>query len=188
MDWGHWAVVAGAITAIIAVITNFLGILERLGSLLAKIRALFARRPAAPAGMPARTVVPIIQPRINALWWHIGRMGSLPGMQFCADFNVTNAWDRDIRLAGATLRVRHQIFSRKTVQGTADVKDLQSQYSGNYPIPPNEMTWVRAHFMYPEKKPPRVGDLIADVAIIDQFNNHHWVRGLRFKNTERMLQ
>ena len=114
-------------------------------------------------------------------------MGDLPGMQVVADFNVTNTWKKDIRLAGAPLRFRHRIFFHRLVRGDTGVKDLSSQYSGNYRIPPNEMTWVRVHFMYPERKAPEVGDFIADVAIIDQFNNHHWVCKLTFKNTERML-
>lgn len=67
------------------------------------------------------------------------------------------------------------------------MKDLRSQYSGNYPIPPNEMTRVRVSFHFiPKNREPNKRFKV-DIAIIDQFDNRHWLKGLIFKHVDAMI-
>jgi hypothetical protein len=76
---------------------------------------------------------------------------------------------------------------RKQWRGDASVKDVRSPYHGRYAIPPNEMTAMRVHFTVPNVARVESKPLVADVIVIDQFNNEHVVRGLVFKNTNHML-
>ena len=138
--------------------------------------------------VPQRTVVLVQMPQINALWWAEGSMGDRPMLQVVGDFNVTNIWSNDIKLAGAILKYKHCLILSRTARGDAAVKDLQSVYSGTYPIPPNEMTWLRVSFHFrPKGKMPK-GVFKASVAAIDQFGNHHWVSDLRFKHVNAMYE
>jgi hypothetical protein len=107
-------------------------------------------------------------------------------LQIVGDFNATNVWTDNVRLAGALIRYKRWGISR-TEHGDVSVKDLRSQYSGNYPIPPNQMTWVRVSFHFVPKHREPGKRLKADIAIIDQFDNRHWLKGLVFKNINAML-
>ncbi|GAH97605.1 unnamed protein product, partial [marine sediment metagenome] len=138
------------------------------------------------ASFPRQTITAIQQPRINALWWSMGTLGDKPMLQIVGDFNATNVWSANVRLAGALIRYRRWGVLLRTERGDTSVKDLYSQYSGNYPIPPNEMTWIRVAFHFvPRHRAPKPW-FKADVAIIDQFGNLHWIRGVTFKHVNAM--
>ena len=49
------------------------------------------------------------------------------------------------------------------------------------------MTRVRVsfHFVLKHREPRK--RFKADLAVIDQFNNHHWIKGLVFKHTDAMF-
>ena len=182
MDWVAIGAVAAVVLTATTVLLNALGILEKAGSLIAKIWATLFGGKAASGHPPKRTLV-VIQPQPHVLWWHMGSTGGQqprPLMQISADLRVTNIWNSDIRIAGAAIRFRQRLVFRRLERGDALVKDLRSQYSGNYPIPPNAMTRVGAHFML-DRPARKVGKyLVADLALVDQFNNYHWLRSLRF--------
>ncbi|MCA8290016.1 hypothetical protein [Burkholderia vietnamiensis] len=184
-----WAV----ITAWIAGIASVAGVLANIGKVVSAIAQAFAwcrarlgGKEQAP-GLPKRTVVAIQEPRINALWWSLGSMGDKPMLQVVGDFNTTNVWTDNVRLAGALIRYRRWGILSRTERGDTMVKDLRSQYSGNYPIPPNHMTHVRVsfHFVLGHREPGK--RFKADVAIIDQFDNRHWLKGLTFKSVNAMF-
>jgi hypothetical protein len=151
---------------------------------------LLRRAPATPDGVPSKTVAIVQQPRINALWWSEGSMGDRPMLQVVGDFNITNVWSNDIKLAGALLRYKRWFVLTRTIRGESSVKDLQSVYSGTYHIPPNQMTWLRVsfHFIPRDGMPRGVAVLKASVAVIDQFGNHHWTKRLSFKHPSAMLE
>ncbi|MFM0729333.1 hypothetical protein PQQ52_02400 [Paraburkholderia sediminicola] len=181
------------ITAGIAGITSVMGVLANLGKIISKVthalawcRARLAGNDHA-AGLPTKTIVAIQQPRINALWWSMGKMGDKPMLQIVGDFNTTNVWTDNVRLAGALIRYRRWGVLSRTERGDTTVKDLRSQYSGNYPIPPNEMTRVRVSFHFlPKHREPNKRFKV-DIAIIDQFDNRHWLKGLIFKHVDAMF-
>jgi hypothetical protein len=129
-----------------------------------------------------RTIVAFPQPRFNALWWSKGSLRDKPILQVVGDFNITNIWSKNVRLSGAVLRYKRWLIFSHEVRGDASVKDLASQYSGNYPVPPNAMTWLRVQFHFTIRRKFPTKDFIADVAVVDQFNNYHWLTKLRFKN------
>jgi hypothetical protein len=191
MDWVQIGVVAGTLVTLTTIILNSFGILGKLVAFFRSVCTRFRGQPQSisnASDVPLRTIVAIPQPRFNALWWSLGKAGDIPMLQVVGDFNVTNTWSKDVRLAGALLRYRAGVLSRRVVRGDLLVKDLQSAYSGNYPIPPNAMTWLRVSFDFPSQFRGSQRDLVVDVAVIDQFNNQHWVKGLRFKHPDVALR
>ena len=147
-----------------------------------------SRTPTQPDEVPSRTVIVIQQSRLNALWWSEGSMSGKPMLQVVGDFNVTNIWSKDIKLAGALLKYKRWLFLTRTVRGDSSVKDLTSVYSGTYRIPPNQMTWLRVSFDFIPRDEMPTGVLKASVAVIDQFGNHHWIKNLSFKHPDAMLE
>lgn len=189
MDWGQISVVAGVLVTLTTLALNSLGILGRLFAFVRSIWKSIGHSPQSVSGsldVPPRTIVVIPQPGFNALWWSLGKVGDAPILQVVGDFNVTNTWSKDVRLAGALLRYKQCFLFSRVVRGDSSVKDFKSVYSGNYPIPPNGMTWLRVSFHFSSRVGSTGKDLIADVAVIDQFNNHHWLKGLRFTHPGKM--
>ena len=194
MDWANIGIIATAVLTISTIILNSLGILEKFGSVIATMfqsfTKLFKRTSNLPENIPSKTIAIVQQPRINALWWSEGSMADRPLLQVVGDFNVTNIWSKEIKLAGALLSYKRWFILNRTVRGESSVKDLKSVYSGTYSIPPNEMTWLRVsfHFIPKDGVPKHLAILKAKVAVIDQFGNHHWVENLTFKHPNAMLE
>jgi hypothetical protein len=138
--------------------------------------------------VPSKTVILLPEPRINALYWTYAGTPEAPAMQVVGDLVVTNISQVGVNLPIGVLRYRRRrwYLARKEVRASPWVKDLKSPYSGGYGIPPGGTTHVRAAFVWKEQERPPIGDLVADVALVDQFGNHHWLRRLRLKHPSKM--
>lgn len=164
-------VVVGALT-ILGTIFGWFGKAWRWGI------SLFKPKP--PVGVievPSKTMVLIPVVRQNALWWHMGSMGDQPAMQIVGDLNVTNISKYGVFVMGARLRKPKAI-------GHALVRAHDSNiYSTKHIILQGGVSDLRFDFFV--QPPVRVkGQLFkADVAIIDQFGNEHWLKGLEFPYT-----
>ena len=187
MDWPHVVSILTIIGIIVTAVTN----IEKITGWLANAWSwIWGKR--APTGgyqpaVPQRTVTVIPDPRINALSWSPASLGEKPMLQVVGDFNVTNTWSKDAHLPAAAIRFRSLGLRRRTYRGECLVQHVRTAYSGAYPIPPNHLAHVRVHFMIPIRKKRRPGHFKADVAVIDQFNNYHWVRGAEFKDTKKLF-
>jgi hypothetical protein len=170
--------------------TSFLGLQEfrsqhrseislaLIGSLSLLIgRAAVALWPLAWAKIAAgpQTVVIIPEARPNALWWSHGTRGDKPVRQVVGDFIVTNTTGEAIQLIYAVLRLRRWLFFGRSQKGDAGGR-----------IPPRTVASIRVHFIGLVKKKP-AGRLVADVAMVDQFGNHHWLRRLVFRDTSQPM-
>lgn len=124
--------------------------------------------------VPSKTMVLIAVARPNALWWHMGAIGDQPAMQIVGDLNVTNISKYGVFVMGAKLRKPKAI-------GHALVRAHDSNmYSTKHIIPQGGVSDLRFDFFV---QPPvcKEGQRFkADVAIIDQFGNEHWLKGLEF--------
>ena len=112
--------------------------------------------------------------RANALWWHMGAMGNEPAMQIVGDLNVTNISKYGVIVMGAKLR-------KPSAVGHAFVRAQdQNLYGSKHMIPSGGVSDLRFDFFV--QPPVRAsGEAFrADVAIIDQFGNEHWLKGLQF--------
>src|SRR5262249_46690167 len=122
-----------------------------------------------------RTLILIPVSQGNALWWHMGSQGGQPAMQIVGDLNVTNISKYGVFVMGARLR-------KPRATGWAIVRGKDSDvYGTRHPIPAGSVSDLRfSFFVQPaverEGKPFR-----AAVAIVDQFGNEHWLKGLKFR-------
>ena len=123
--------------------------------------------------IPKRTVILIPIARPNALWWHMGAIGDKPAMQIVGDLNVTNISRYGIYLMAAKLRKPRA--TGFVMEGAHD-----SNMYGNHMIVEGGVSDLRFHFFV---QPPVCSEgqpFKTDVAIIDQFGNEHWLKGVAF--------
>ncbi len=158
-----------AVAIVIGLLTILSTIFGWFGKVLRWVSSAFKSKP--PVGIidvPKKTMVLIPESRQNALWWHMGSKVDQPIMQIVGDLTVTNISKYGVFIAGAKLR------KPKTV-GHASVRGQNSNM-----IPQGGVSGLRFLFFV---QPPRCekGETFrADVAIIDQFGNKHWLKRLEF--------
>ena len=132
------------------------------------------------AGMidvPKKTLILIPVSRQNALWWHMGSMGDQPAMQIVGDLNVTNISKYGVFVMGARLR-------KPKAVGHALVRAHDSNmYGTKHLIPQGRVSDLRFDFFVQPPVREKGKPFKADVAIIDQFGNEHWLKGLEFAYT-----
>jgi hypothetical protein len=186
MDFKALSAILAIAVTMVTVTSNAFGVLDKLVSVLRWMWRTVRR--GAADGVPTKTLIVLVNPRITALYWGYAGTGTLPGMQVVGDFVVTNITAGPVQLPVGVLRYRQRRWdvARKSVHTSPLVKDLGSQYSGRYAIPPKGTTDVRIGFVYSEPERPPLENFVADVALVDQFGNHHWLRGLRFKHPTKM--
>ena len=112
--------------------------------------------------------------RSNALWWHMGSTGDQPAMQIVGDLNVTNICKYNVVVMGAKL-------PRPKAIGHAMVRAHDSNvYGSEHHIPQGGISDLRFDFFLQPPVSEAGKPFKADVAIIDQFGNEHWLKGLEF--------
>lgn len=167
------------------VVAIAIGILTILGTIFGWfgnawrwVSSLFKPKP--PAGIievPSKTMVLIPVSRSNALWWHMGAMGDQPAMQIVGDLNVTNISKYGVFVMGAKLRKPNAV-------GHALVRAHDENiYSTKHVIPQGAVSDLRFDFFVQPPVCEKDKPFKADVAIIDQFGNEHWLKGLEFPYT-----
>lgn len=107
-------------------------------------------------------------------WWHMGSSSGNPAMQVDGHFTVTNITKYNIRLTAAKMK-------KPEILGHVHVEDFESDYYGDYPIPPGGTTDMSFHFWIVPPFKKKGESFFADVAILDQFGNEHWIRKIEFK-------
>ncbi len=166
----------------VSVVIGVLTILGTLFGWFGKATSWFAARlkgthPSGLIDIPPKTMILLPVARQNAVWWHMGSMGGNPAMQIVGDLNITNISKHDVVVTGARLKKPKAI-------GHAFVRAQGANiYSSNHPIPVGGISDLRFDFFV---QPPvkEKGEMFkADVAILDQFGNEHWLRGLEFPYT-----
>jgi hypothetical protein len=124
--------------------------------------------------IPKKTVI-LLSKSSTPFTWNIGTSfeGKL-SMQVYGDLQVTNICKYDILLSSAKMR-------KPKALGYVNVSASPSQPYGSHMIPGGTIADLIFHFsiMPPVKEKGQV--FKADVAIIDQFGNEHWVNGIEFK-------
>ncbi|BDT60480.1 hypothetical protein MasN3_39740 [Massilia varians] len=117
--------------------------------------------------------MPVSRP--NALWWHMGSSGSEPAMQIVGDLNVTNIAKRGVYVMEVKLR-------RPRAVGHAVVRAQNSNlYDTKHIIPQGGISDLRFDFFVQPPVRTAGQKFTADVAIVDQFGNEHWLKDLEFR-------
>jgi hypothetical protein len=148
-------------------------IIERLISLWGFINKLFRSTQHIYSPIPKRTIILAPDPDPRNTWWYMGSEFGEPAMQVVGRFKVTNITKFSIVLVAAKMR-------KPKYMGHVLVKDSQSNYHGEYQIPPGGFTDLDFHFCIipPFKKEGE--PFFADIAILDQFGNEHWIKEIQF--------
>lgn len=163
-------VAAALAVAILTIIGKVFGFFGWVKSILSRSKRISS----ASIDVPNKTIILVPIARPNALWWHMGSMGDKPAMQIVGDLNVTNISAHGVFLMGARLRKPKAI-------GHVVVRASDSNlYSSNHVIPRGSVSDLRFDFFV---QPPtrKNGEVFkADVAIVDQFGNEHWLKKVEF--------
>lgn len=168
-------IVVGIVVSLLAMLGTFFG---WFGKAWRWATALF--RPAPLVGVidvPRKTVILIPISRQNALWWHMGSMGDQPAMQIVGDLNVTNISKYGVYVMGARLR------KPKAVGHVLVRAHDSNMYSTKHIIPQGGVSDLRFDFFVQPPVCEKGKPFKADVAIIDQFGNEHWLKALEFPYT-----
>ncbi len=165
------SIVVGLLT-ILGIIFGWFGKAWRWAS------SLFRRKPTVGViDVPSKTMILIPVTRHNALWWHMGSMGDQPAMQIVGDLNVTNISKYGVFVMGAKLRKPRAV-------GHALVRAHDSgTYSTKHIIPQGGVSDLRFDFFVQPPVCEKGKPFKANVAIVDQFGNEHWLKGLEFPYT-----
>ena len=124
--------------------------------------------------IPKRTIVIAPNPNSRDTWWHMGSSSGQPAMQVSGRFNVTNITKYAVILSAVKMR-------KPMYMGTVMVKDSKSNYHGMYQIPPGGYTDMSFDFWIIPPFKKQGDSFIADVAVLDQFGNEHWIKKVNFK-------
>jgi hypothetical protein len=142
------------------------------GWVVAKIKAPSQKSPVL-YEIPPKTIilVPVSSP--NAFWWHMGSSGDQPAMQIVGDLTVTNICKYKVLLTAAKMR-------KPKAMGHVMVRDVNSNYYGSYMIPEGGVSDLRFDFWVMPPVRNKGETFKADIAIMDQFGNEHWLKNIEF--------
>jgi hypothetical protein len=124
--------------------------------------------------VPLKTMILIPVARQNALWWHMGTMGGQPVMQIVGDLNITNISRYGLFVMGAKLREPKAVGHALVRAHDSDMYDTKNA------IPEGAISDLRFDFYVQPPFTEEGKSFKADVAIVDQFGNEHWLEGLEF--------
>jgi len=166
-----------SVISIIAGVLTILGIITGFFRWVFKSLRDYLAQPGPTFDIPKKTIVLI--PKVGrGTWWHMGAVSGEPAMQISGKFKVTNITRYPITLTVAMIR-------KPKLLGSVSVEVLDGEvlntYSSSYAIPPGETTNLSFGFwVHPPVK--EKGEIfVADIAILDQFANEHWIKRLEFK-------
>lgn len=124
--------------------------------------------------VPKETMVLLPVSSQSALWWHMGSLGEQPVMQIVGNLYATNISKHDVIVMGAKLR------KPKAVGHTMAGAHNSNTYHQHHRIPQSGISDLHFEFYVQPPVSEKDEPLKADVAIIDQFGNEHWLNGLEF--------
>jgi hypothetical protein len=124
--------------------------------------------------VPSKTITIVQRAHPKTPWWHMGKSGDQPAMQIVAEFTVSNLTKLGIMLPVAKLK-------KPKLLGHCIVCDVETDvYGSKYIIPPGTTTEVHCDFWLVPPIKKESDTFRADVALVDQFGNDHWVKDVEF--------
>jgi hypothetical protein len=106
-------------------------------------------------------------------WWHMGAIKDNPAMQIVGSWYITNILDYSIKICRVELK-------KPKIYGNIFIKKHDQNIYGDFFILPHLSTHVHNDFWL---QPPicKSGEtFFADVSFIDQYNNYHVFRKMKF--------
>lgn len=122
-----------------------------------------------------KTMILLSKPHSNATYWDMGSTKGKPAMHIMGEFTVTNIAKFSI------LPILSKMREPKTLGGvsTRNIYESGNVY-GRYHIPEEITTDLQYHFWIMPPFKEKGESFKADIAIIDQFGNEHWIEKIEF--------
>jgi len=148
-------------------------VIELLTVILGFIRRVFwgKGKSSVQVDVPNKTIIVIPTPGPFSTWWHMGSWSGNPAMQVVGFFKVTNITKYTIFLCAAEMK-------KTKLLGRVTVMDSKSHEFNE--IPPTSTTELTFHFFVFPPIRKEGENFTTDIAIIDQFGNKHWIKGINF--------
>lgn len=124
--------------------------------------------------IPKRTL--ILQPRLpRPFWWHMGSSGGQPAMQIVGRLTATNISKYGVLVTSAKMR-------KPRATGHVLVRSPENNLFGSsYLIESRYITEMHFSFWVAPPVRKKGEAFLADIAIVDQFGNEHWMKKLKFE-------
>lgn len=122
--------------------------------------------------IPKHTIIVAPNPNSLSTWWHMA--SGQQAMQIVGRFNVTNITKYAVILSAVKMK-------KPRYMGTVMVKDSKSNFHGRYQILPGGYTNMSFDFWITPPFKKQGESFVADVAVLDQFGNEHWINKINFK-------
>jgi len=130
--------------------------------------------------LPKKAIIIVDTDTGHQNFWHVGSQNGKPILQINCNFMVTNITNKPVSLANAILNG----IKGEKIQAMILVKDVNSTYSGDYPIPAMGQTSVSICFIViPKKFPKKNASMSLKIGIIDQFGQKNWIKNIIFRPT-----
>jgi hypothetical protein len=173
MEINTLSVVIGIIVGLLTIVGALSGAFKWLWQ---KVGGFFKGSDELALNVPRKTLVILPKAGGRSCWWHMGGMGEKPAMQIVAKYTVTNV--TKIGIVPTVARMR-----KPASLGHVMVRQIDSQMHGSFLIPPGETTDLHLDFWLVPPVRKEGETLVADVAVLDQFGNEHWIRRVEFVYT-----
>lgn len=106
----------------------------------------------------------------------MGGTSGKPAMQVVGRFNVTNITKYAVILSAVKMK-------NPRYMGNVMVKDSKTNYHGRYQIVPGGYTDMSFDFWIDPPFKKKNESFVADIAVLDQFGNEHWIKKITFTYT-----
>lgn len=168
-------VVLGAIASVFVIAGGVWGLKKWGADAWHKLRAILNKVDGISYPIPRKTIT-AVQKHTHDNWWHMGKSAGKPAMQIVGHFTVTNLTRYNILLAAVRMR-------KPNTMGHIMIKKHDQDIYGNYLIPDGAITEMSFDFWIvpPVKKEGEI--FSADIAVVDQFGNEHWIKKAQFRYT-----
>jgi hypothetical protein len=167
MGIGTISIIVGIIVGIIAIVESITGFFRRLLRKFKNPNAL---------SIPAKTLVLLAIPSEGGNKWCMGSLNNSPAMQIYGGCYATNTTTLDIQPVAAILRKPYQLSDVRVKKSDSDGHESY----GSYNIPSAATTIIIFDFLVAPPIRKQGEQFIADIAILDQFGNKHWIKGMIF--------
>jgi hypothetical protein len=115
-----------------------------------------------------------LRPDGPATWSAATIVNDRPMVRLCADVNVVNTSDTKVILISAKLK-------KPATEGLIRVHDPRSGTTQTRALDPFASACASVFFFVPISPPPAGTTVVADVGLVDQFGNTHWLEKVRFR-------
>ena len=156
---------------LLGIVLGFLGVLAYFKGFF---RWLWDRATSSGPKIPRKTLALVVEGTGHECWWHMGKSGGDPAMQIVARFSATNISDFGVLPTSARMR-------KPRFLGHVMTQKHDENIYGSYIIPTGVITKLAVDFWVTPPVKNEGATFKADIAIIDQFGNQHWVKKVEFQ-------